>query len=336
MTLRASRAEWTARWLILGLALGLPLALFGARALQASESVFEIHARVAEDGGWLPGDFTAVAGEPLTLRLISGDVVHGFAVGQLDAPDVNLAPGQVVETALVFDQPGTYTYYCTRRCGLNHWRMRGTITVTGQGTDDQATAAPPLYVRLGLNIDAPHPAVVVPVEPPVAADGAQRHEAVPPELLSRKVYESASPAALWQQLRRAPSAGHLSDQQVWDLVAWVWSSNTTPADLAGGRELYAANCAACHGEAGAGDGVFAATLEQQGYTALGHGTQAPADFTDPTQMFGASSAVLHGKLLRGGMGTGMPAWGMIFTERQLWTLIDYLWGFQFEYGDERR
>jgi mono/diheme cytochrome c family protein len=286
----------------------------------------------------MPGDISAVAGEPLRLRLVSDDVVHGFAVGQANAPAVDLPPGQVVETTLTFAQPGTYTYYCTRWCGLNHWRMRGTITVSGTEAGIAPTVEPPLYVRLGLNLDTPHPAPegALPSLQPVAANGAVLAEAVPPALLTRMVYETTSPATVWQQLRAAPTAQGLSDAQVWDLVAWVWASNTTPADLAQGRDLYAANCAACHGEDGSGDGVFAATLEQQEYTALGHGMQAPADFTDSTHILGASSAVLHGKLLRGGMGTGMPAWGMIFTERQLWTLIHYLWSFQFEYDTEGR
>jgi hypothetical protein len=56
----------------------------------------------------------------------------------------------------------------------------------------------------------------------------------------------------------------------------------------------------------------------------------PADFTDRSTMLGASSALLQGKILRGGMGTGMPYWGPILTEAQMWALTDFLWTFQFE------
>jgi mono/diheme cytochrome c family protein len=59
--------------------------------------------------------------------------------------------------------------------------------------------------------------------------------------------------------------------------------------------------------------------------------QYPVDFTDPRRMLGASPALLQGKILRGGMGTGMPMWGSIFTEEQIWDLIAYLYSFQFEY-----
>jgi len=48
-------------------------------------------------------------------------------------------------------------------------------------------------------------------------------------------------------------------------------------------------------------------------------------------MLGASPALLQGKILRGGMGTGMPMWGSIFTEEQIWDLIAYLYSFQFNY-----
>ena len=34
-------------------------------------------------------------------------------------------------------------------------------------------------------------------------------------------------------------------------------------------------------------------------------------------MLGASDAILEGKIMRGGMGTGMPYWGPIFTAEQI-------------------
>ena len=60
------------------------------------------------------------------------------------------------------------------------------------------------------------------------------------------------------------------------------------------------------------------------------GRQRPADLVDPKRMLGASSALLQGKILRGGMGTGMPAWGMIFNEDQTWNIVSYLYSFQFQ------
>jgi high-affinity iron transporter len=105
----------------------------------------------------------------------------------------------------------------------------------------------------------------------------------------------------------------------------------SPGMLAEGKRLYAQNCAACHGEAGGGDGVFAGELAAAGEAGLmegmGHLTTSPVDFTDAGAMLGASPALLQGKILRGGMGTGMPYWGPIFTEDQTWALVAYLQSF---------
>jgi mono/diheme cytochrome c family protein len=48
-------------------------------------------------------------------------------------------------------------------------------------------------------------------------------------------------------------------------------------------------------------------------------------------MLGASPALLQGKVVRGGMGTGMPYWGPILTDAQVRAVVDYLWTFTLEY-----
>ncbi len=60
---------------------------------------------------------------------------------------------------------------------------------------------------------------------------------------------------------------------------------------------------------------------------MGQGSTRPPDFTNPQQLLGASPALLEGKLIRGGMGTGMPYWGPIFTDPQLQAIISYLYTF---------
>ncbi|MEJ2596820.1 MAG: c-type cytochrome [Anaerolineales bacterium] len=69
--------------------------------------------------------------------------------------------------------------------------------------------------------------------------------------------------------------------------------------------------------------------DSPGPTPDGHDLKTPTDFTDSSTMLGASPALLQGKILRGGMGTGMPYWGPIFTEDQTWAIVDYLYTFQF-------
>jgi len=307
-------------------AVGTPLYLWSRAPI--------IHARMAENGGWTPDIIQAEAGRPLHLKLTSDDVMHGFAVGQMNIAAVNVEPGKVTDLTLTFDKPGIYTYYCTRWCGLNHWRMRGTIEVAGASSLPRP-ASPPLYVSLHLDIDAPHDSPIIPSVQPSAVSGQLFAAQIPINNNQPPDYfRTHSPYQLFTDL----STTSLTEAQRWDVVAYLWQSNTTPEALANGKQLYAQNCAACHGENGAGNGVFADDLAEAGKASTKTMTgaenmtmQTPVDFTDPTRMLGASPALLQGKILRGGMGTGMPMWGSIFTEDQIWDLIAYLYSFQFEY-----
>jgi len=315
--------EWLARALIIHLAIGLLLAVFIANRLRHP---VEIRATMPEKGGWLPDTLTAEVGAPLKLGLISDDVMHGFAVGRTGWPAVDVKPGQMTEMTLTFDSPGTYTYYCTRWCGPNHWRMRGTIEVTGVGETavTQPTASLPQYVKSGLDIDAPHNVEVWLDKPPSAVRGADLGITLPSRYLSRDVYQTQTPFAIWQALRSDSEMAGFTDSDVWDLVAAIWQTQMTDEQIQLGQSLYAQDCAACHGSTGAGDGVFSQSFNQA------------TDFTDVQTMLGASTAVLDGKIRRGGMGTGMPYWGTIFTDEEIDALIAYLWTFQFpglETGD---
>ncbi|MFH1027881.1 MAG: c-type cytochrome, partial [Pseudomonadota bacterium] len=330
------KPETLARLLILILVLGLGAAVAADR-LNARQDAVELHARIAEDGGWTPDVIHVTAGQPLHLRLTSDDVMHSFAIGQSDQPAVDVLPGQVTNLTLIFDQPGTYTFYCTRWCGLNHWRMRGIIEVSGNDTKAIVPAGRPLYATLGLNIDAPHLAAAVPSGESSALRGAQFAGLLPGSQIttyqSPDYYRSHSPFQTYLDLRAEPALSHLTDANVWDLVAFIWQSNTTLDGLAEGRRLYAQNCAACHGETGAGDGVFAAEVQSafgQAMSTMQAAGGAPANFTDPQTMLGASPALLQGKILRGGMGTGMPNWGPVFGDQQIWDLVAYLYTFQFQ------
>jgi mono/diheme cytochrome c family protein/plastocyanin len=293
-----------------------------------------IHAHIAEDGGWNPDVLQAEVGKPLHLLFTSDDVIHGFAVGQMDMKSVDIMPGKVTDINLTFDKPGIYTFFCTRWCGLNHWRMRGTIEVSGSSSDAEPASAP-LYVSLGLDIDAPHDAPIIPSQVPSAFRGEQLAQTLSVEqIATREYYVSHSPYQVYEDL----SSSNLTEAERWDVVSYIWKSNTTPESLTNGQRLYAQNCAACHGETGAGDGVFADDLAEAGELSMQNMTgtnemmmQTPADFSDPRRMLGAGPALLQGKILRGGMGTGMPMWGSIFTEEQIWDLIAYTFSFQFDY-----
>jgi mono/diheme cytochrome c family protein len=335
MVIVMKRSEFLSRLFVITgiiLATGAPLVFWTRTPL--------IHARVAESGSWNPDIIQAEVGQPLDLKLTSDDVVHGFAVGQLNMQSVDVLPGKVTDLTLIFDKPGIYTFFCTRWCGLNHWRMRGTIEVSGSLLDPSTNpgqrpepVSPPLYVSLKLNLDAPHDSPVVPSSQPSAISGQQLAANLSINQ-STDYYHANSPYQVFNDLSNTA----LTKSQRWAVVAYLWQSNTTSESLANGKQLYAQNCAACHGENGAGNGVFADDLAQAGEAsmqtmsgAIDMMMQTPVDFTDPKRMLGASPALLQGKILRGGMGTGMPMWGSIFTEEQIWDLIAYIYSFQFEY-----
>ncbi len=124
----------------------------------------------------------------------------------------------------------------------------------------------------------------------------------------------------------------LSDQEIWDSVSFIWRTNTNSDTIQTGQQLYQLNCAACHGENGAGDGTMSHSPDhnREEGADFGHNLMPATDFTDVQHMMGASSALLQGKIVRGGMGTGMPNWGTIVTEAQSWALVDYLWMLSFQ------
>jgi mono/diheme cytochrome c family protein len=47
-------------------------------------------------------------------------------------------------------------------------------------------------------------------------------------------------------------------------------------------------------------------------------------------MLAGTTDIFYAKIRRGGMGTGMPSFGPIFTEQETWELAEYLWTFQFD------
>jgi mono/diheme cytochrome c family protein/plastocyanin len=322
------KREWIALVVLAGL-ISLAFLLVGFGWRRQEETVL-LRASMPEAGGWNPDAIQAHVGQALHLRLTSQDVTHGFAIGQMDMPPVDIEPGEVEEVTLNFDQPGTYNFYCTRWCGPNHWRMRGVIEVRGDPpAQTQTSPEAPLYVQLGLDIDAPHPAGVTPAAR-LSSIGKDPLEGLPARYRSQSYYRSHSPVQAWQDLRGDDFSRQLSDDQVWGLVIGIWKANTNPEKLAVGKELYAQNCAACHGESGSGDGPMADDVTESLKPMDGHGVTGPVDFTDSDSMLGASPAILHGKIIRGGMGTGMPSWGPIFTDEQIWALVDWIWTYSID------
>jgi mono/diheme cytochrome c family protein len=77
--------------------------------------------------------------------------------------------------------------------------------------------------------------------------------------------QERSPAQLFHttkfgrlEMLMPPWQNQLSDEQIWQAVAYAWSLHTSQAQVEAGQALYVESCAACHGESGQGDGPEAA------------------------------------------------------------------------------
>ena len=92
-----------------------------------------------EDGGvtvsvvagmfsFAPDPIEVPAGKPVTFRLTSRDVIHGFAVVGTNANAMAI-PGYVSEFTVTFSRAGEYTIACNEYCGVMHHVMVGKLVV---------------------------------------------------------------------------------------------------------------------------------------------------------------------------------------------------------------
>lgn len=327
------RQEYLARLALLLIVVGLPLMVLGYQYrldhFQTSDTVIPIRAKIPEEGGFIPSDIRVATGQEVTLRFASTDVTHGIAIGPGLGVDLGpVGPGHVEEIMLTFDQPGTYTYYCTTWCSPNHWRMRGTIRVYDPQNPD-AYPTPwqdPVIVNLaeeGVNIDTVHtddmemntmdmPSLVFGRRPSVEHGAIWVNQVnVPDELWSLEWRRTHTPhAALDELIMANPNAGQAD---LIDVVMYLWVGELDNEDVLYAKNYYNNNCAACHGQSGGGDGPAAALTAEQ-----------PIAFNDLGYMFMTRGDVLYAKIRRGGMGTDMPNFGTLLTPDETWRIVAYL------------
>jgi len=318
------KSERLAFTLLILIVFGLPAAAFAyqaARTAAVGMRVIDLEAQLPEEGGWEPEVLRITAGEIVHLRIHSPDVLHSFAIGRTEIGPIDIVPGKVTEIEFSIEEPGIYTYACTRWCSTNHWRMRGTLeVVAADGTIPPSSREPAPYIALGIDLDqgidhsGEHEAQVElatsPAAPPSGAKGAAL--GLTPPLIGL----ADTPADLFETLRT--TYPNQSDADLWNLIAFGWARGNTAGQLTLGETLYDRDCAACHGLDGRGDGIMARDLSEK-----------TRDWQDPANLSGASDALLHGKILRGGMGTGMPGWGDIYTDEGAWAVVAFLRTFNF-------
>ena len=85
----------------------------------------------------------------------------------------------------------------------------------------------------------------------------------------------------------------------------------TDEELTAGMQLYEANCSSCHGDIGRPEGMFARAL----YPRPPQFVKDAPDMTEDQNYF----IIEHGVRL-----SGMPAWGGILSQQQMWQLTTFL------------
>ncbi len=97
---------------------------FQARADEPPR-VVEITAKRFE---FTPKEITLKQGVPVTLRLTTEDVTHGFFMKKLGI-DAVIEPGTPTEITITPQETGTFTTICDHFCGEGHGNMHMKIVV---------------------------------------------------------------------------------------------------------------------------------------------------------------------------------------------------------------
>ncbi|MGC8779319.1 MAG: c-type cytochrome [Anaerolineae bacterium] len=106
-------------------------------------------------------------------------------------------------------------------------------------------------------------------------------------------------------------------------LAWATAAYAQPAiqgtaplqpQPAAGRQLYAQNCAPCHGQTGKGDGPTASGLNVP-----------PTAFADYNVVAGLSFTEMFSVTKNGRMARMMPPWGSRLSDQQIWDAVGYAW-----------
>ncbi len=162
-------------------------------------------------------------------------------------------------------------------------------------------------------------------------DGAliQETGATAPMPFDAAYIRAAMPSVMFQQITNGEAAvgmppfGPASSNPIeeagrWNLVAAVYSLATPPEDVAAGETIYAAQCAACHGAAGLGDGPDAATTDP-----------VAGPLNDVTYWFNRSNETVYGELT----SDEISAHSFQLEETELRQVIDFARTFSYAYAD---
>ena len=83
---------------------------------------------VAQMFSFSPDPIEVPVNRPVTFRITSADVIHGFDIAGTNANAMAI-PGYVSEFTITFANPGEYLIACNEYCGLAHHSMVGKLLV---------------------------------------------------------------------------------------------------------------------------------------------------------------------------------------------------------------
>jgi mono/diheme cytochrome c family protein len=109
-----------------------------------------------------------------------------------------------------------------------------------------------------------------------------------------------------------PFSGSLTDRQRWDVVAYILSLSNPLQLVDEGSAVYTESCAACHGDAGRGDGPQAASAA----------AKVP-DWSDPSRLAQFSAQDIYDATTKG-IAPGMPAFSGKLNADQTWAVAAYV------------
>jgi cytochrome c oxidase subunit II len=84
---------------------------------------------LAQMFSFAPNEIRVPANKPVTFRITSPDVTHGFQIVATNG-NAMIVPGYVSQFTTVF-KPGDYLIVCNEYCGLGHHMMQGRLIVEG-------------------------------------------------------------------------------------------------------------------------------------------------------------------------------------------------------------
>jgi cytochrome c oxidase subunit II len=98
---------------------------------------------IAAQFAFVPRCIPVPQGRPVTIRITTPDVIHGFIIAGTNA-NTMVVPGYVSEVRTVFNEAGDHIMPCHEFCGLGHSEMWSLVRVLSQSewkTDESGRAS---------------------------------------------------------------------------------------------------------------------------------------------------------------------------------------------------